>query len=138
MVLREAMAQHGSFDIGGKDSCVTQNAMSVDVIPHRNLWPSLRGASLFAKWGAIMDPFMGVGTTGVAAVQCGRSFLGIEIEKKYFDIACRRIEDAYRQDDLFVPPPRPAVQEALFAQETRHDALRLVPAVWCCPLAGVV
>jgi DNA modification methylase len=50
----------------------------------------------------ILDPFMGSGTTGVAAVQMGRSFIGIERERKYFDIACKRIEDAQRQGDFFV------------------------------------
>ena len=50
----------------------------------------------------VLDPFMGSGTTGVAAVQMGRSFIGIEREPKYFDIACKRIEDAQRQGDFFV------------------------------------
>jgi site-specific DNA-methyltransferase (adenine-specific)/modification methylase len=50
----------------------------------------------------ILDPFMGSGTTGVAAVQMGRSFIGIEREPKYFDIACKRIEQAYAQPDFFV------------------------------------
>ena len=50
----------------------------------------------------VLDPFMGSGTTGVAAVQMGRDFIGIEREPKYFDIACRRIEDAQRQQDLFI------------------------------------
>lgn len=56
--------------------------------------------SLFSTGGTILDPFMGSGTTGVAAVQLGRKFIGIEIEPKYFDIACRRIEDAQRQKPL--------------------------------------
>jgi site-specific DNA-methyltransferase (adenine-specific) len=50
----------------------------------------------------ILDPFMGSGTTGVAAVQMGRDFIGIEREPKYFEIALRRIEDAQRQGDLFI------------------------------------
>lgn len=61
---------------------------------------------------SIIDPFMGSGTTGVAAVNLGRRFIGIEIEPKYFDIACRRIEQATRQADLFIPRSKP-VQEAL-------------------------
>jgi DNA modification methylase len=48
----------------------------------------------------ILDPFMGSGTTGVACAQLGRKFIGIELERKYFDIACRRIEDAQRQGSL--------------------------------------
>ncbi len=58
----------------------------------------------------ILDPFMGSGTTGVACVKLGRKFIGIEIEPKYFDIACRRIEQAMAQPDLFVEPPKPAEQ----------------------------
>jgi DNA modification methylase len=62
----------------------------------------------------ILDPFMGSGTTGVACVKLGRRFIGIEREPKYFDIACRRIEQAYKQPDLFVAPPSPKpIQEAL-------------------------
>lgn len=52
--------------------------------------------------GTILAPFMGSGTTGVAAVQMGRDFIGIEREPKYFDIACKRIDDAQRQGDFFV------------------------------------
>lgn len=48
----------------------------------------------------IADPFMGSGTTGVACMALGRQFIGIEREPKYFDIACRRIEDAQRQGRL--------------------------------------
>jgi len=60
----------------------------------------------------ILDPFMGSGTTGVAAVKLGRRFIGIEIEGKYFDIACRRISEALKQPDLFIERPKPAKQEA--------------------------
>jgi len=48
----------------------------------------------------IADPYMGSGTTGVACVILGRHFIGVEREPKYFDIACRRIEDAQRQGRL--------------------------------------
>jgi site-specific DNA-methyltransferase (adenine-specific)/modification methylase len=58
--------------------------------------------SFVPKAQAILDPFMGSGTTGVAAVQMGRDFIGIEREPKYFDIACKRIENAQRQGDMFV------------------------------------
>jgi len=50
----------------------------------------------------IADPFMGSGTTGVACAQMGRKFVGIEKSREYFDIACGRIEDAYRQPDLLL------------------------------------
>lgn len=55
----------------------------------------------------ILDPFMGSGTTGVAAIKLGRKFIGIEIEPKYFDIACRRIEEATRQPDMFIERAKP-------------------------------
>jgi DNA modification methylase len=61
----------------------------------------------------ILDPFMGSGTTGVACVKLGRKFIGIEIEPKYFDIACKRISDAYKQGDFFVERPKPPKQEAM-------------------------
>jgi DNA modification methylase len=51
--------------------------------------------------GVVCDPFMGSGTTGVACARLGRKFIGIEIEPRYFDIACRRIEEAQRQGRLF-------------------------------------
>jgi site-specific DNA-methyltransferase (adenine-specific) len=63
--------------------------------------------------GTILDPFMGSGTTGVVCAKLGRKFIGIEIEPKYFDIACKRIEQAYAQPDMFIEPPKKAVQEDL-------------------------
>lgn len=58
----------------------------------------------------ILDPFMGSGTTGVAAIQLGRKFIGIEIDAKYFDIACHRLSDALKQPDMFIKKPIPAIQ----------------------------
>ncbi|WP_387425171.1 DNA methyltransferase [Sphingomonas melonis] len=49
----------------------------------------------------ICDPYMGAGSTGMAAVKAGHRFIGIELEQFYFDAACRRIEDAQRQGSLF-------------------------------------
>ena len=63
--------------------------------------------------GSCVDPFMGSGTTGVAAIQLGRKFIGIEREEKYFDIACKRIEQAVAQGQLFEPERTKQVQEAL-------------------------
>ncbi len=59
----------------------------------------------------ILDPFMGIGSTGVACAKLGRKFIGIELSEDYFDIACERIQKAYDQPDLFVEPPKPQVQE---------------------------
>jgi len=50
----------------------------------------------------ILDPFMGSGTTAIAAHELGRNFIGIELSPAYFDIACRRIEQAQRQSDMFI------------------------------------
>ena len=61
----------------------------------------------------ILDPFMGSGTTGVAAIQLGRKFIGIEREPKYFDIACKRIEQAVAQGQLFEPVVNRPQQEPL-------------------------
>ena len=61
----------------------------------------------------ILDPFMGSGTTLAACAKMGRKGIGIELDPGYFDIACKRVEEAYRQPDLFVEPPKPAVQEAM-------------------------
>lgn len=61
----------------------------------------------------VLDPFMGSGTTGVAAVKLGRRFIGIELEPKYFDIACARIRAALNAPDMFVEQPKPAKQEAM-------------------------
>ena len=68
----------------------------------------------FPKAGTILDPFMGSGTTGVAAIQLGRKFIGIEREPKYFDIACQRIEQAVAQGQLFEPESTKQVQEQMF------------------------
>jgi DNA modification methylase len=54
----------------------------------------------------ILDPFMGSGTTLVACAQMGRAGIGIELDPDYFEIACRRVEEAYRQPDLFIEAPK--------------------------------
>lgn len=60
--------------------------------------------------GSVVDPFMGSGTTGVACAMAGRSFVGIELEESYFNIACERIRKAYQQPDMFVEAAKPAEQ----------------------------
>ena len=72
------------------------------------------------QWAAsdaatILDPFMGSGTTGVACAHEGRRFIVIEREPAYFDIACKRIADAYAQPRLFAPSPHAKpVQPSMF------------------------
>jgi site-specific DNA-methyltransferase (adenine-specific) len=60
----------------------------------------------FPKAETILDPFMGSGTTGVSCVKLGRKFIGIEIDEGYFDIACRRIQDAVNRPDMFIETAR--------------------------------
>jgi site-specific DNA-methyltransferase (adenine-specific) len=67
-------------------------------------------ASLLGE--TVLDPFMGSGTTGIAALFLGRSFIGIEREPAYFELACRRIEDAHRQAPL-IPHEPPKAPEQL-------------------------
>jgi len=61
----------------------------------------------------VLDPFMGSGTTGVACAKLGRKFIGIELEPKYFDISCERIQKAYDQPDMFIEPPKKAKQDGM-------------------------
>lgn len=85
---------------------------------HGRVHPTQKPVALMA-WclekvkGHVLDPFMGSGTTGVAAAKKGRAFTGIEIEPKYFDIACKRIQAALDAPDMFVEQPKPAKQEAM-------------------------
>ena len=72
-------------------------------------------STLVPPGGRCLDPFMGSGSTGVACVQTGRAFTGIERERKYFDIACERISRAQAQGQMFAPelavPPEQQVME---------------------------
>ena len=61
----------------------------------------------------ILDPFMGSGTTLVACQKLGRHGIGIEIDPDYFEIACRRVEEAARQPDLFIPATQTPAQEVM-------------------------
>lgn len=72
---------------------------------------------LCPKADTILDPFMGSGTTGVAAIQMGRKFIGIEREPKYFDIACKRIEQASKQVDMFIEPTKKQETISMFEDE---------------------
>jgi DNA modification methylase len=63
---------------------------------------------------SILDPFMGSGTTGVAAVNLGKDFAGIEMVPKYFDIACRRIQAAYDAPDMLAAAKEPKPKQEAF------------------------
>lgn len=105
--------RHGIFthckNSGGKHEHETQKPI-----------PLMRElVGLFTRDGdLILDPFMGSGTTGVAAVKLGRKFIGIEIEPKYYEIAKKRISDALKQPDFFIEKPKPAKQESMFAEKS--------------------
>lgn len=64
--------------------------------------------------GSCLDIFMGSGSTGVAAVALSRKFIGIERDERYFEIACKRIEQAVAQGQLFTPEPMKQEQEKMF------------------------
>ena len=98
-----------------------KSAVYYDITVNRKVHDTEKPISLYQnflndftlKGETVLDPFMGSGTTGVACAQLGRKFLGIEIERKYFDIACERIERAQAQGKLFEPEPPKAEQERL-------------------------
>jgi DNA modification methylase len=69
---------------------------------------------LFPTAETIFDPFMGSGTTGVACANLGRKFIGIEIEPKYFDIACKRIEQAWIARPTLFDEPKKEIKQTEF------------------------
>lgn len=98
------------WNAGGKRGVYTHNVNG----PHRQgEHPTEKPISLLSEMVSdftqpgqtVLDPFMGSGTTGVACARLGRRFVGIEQNERWFDLACRRIEDAQRQADLFIAPP---------------------------------
>ena len=99
------------------------DVFTAPIIPSENLsehpcpkplgWATSLVDRLTTKGESVCDPFMGSGTTGVACIKLGRRFVGIEIEPKYFDLACRRIEEATKQPDLFIERELPAEQMSL-------------------------
>jgi len=99
---------------------VIPNAEMGDAGDHPAPMPYALAYDHIATWTdpgeSVCDPFMGSGTSMVAAIKQGRVPIGIEIHEPYFDIALRRIEAAYRQADLFIPraTPVPARQAGLF------------------------
>ena len=92
--------------------------------PRDDAHPNIKPTELVEKFiqqhaprsGIVLDPFMGSGTTSVAAMKTGRKFIGIELDPGYFEIACQRIENAQRQSSLFEGDTRIAQeQSALFS-----------------------
>ncbi|NHK29172.1 site-specific DNA-methyltransferase [Parvularcula flava] len=107
---------HARWNAGGKRGVYTH---CVNGPKRHGAHPTEKPVSLMAELlrdftnpgQTILDPFMGSGTTGVACVKMGRKFTGIELDPDYFEIACERIREAYRQPDMFVKPAPKAVQE---------------------------
>ena len=101
--------------LGGRPNSLKDDQPNLEKIDH----PCPKPVS-WMKWAigratrvseTILDPFMGSGTTGVACVKLGRKFIGIEIDEHYYDIACKRIRDAYAQPDMFVEAPAPKAEQ---------------------------
>lgn len=77
--------------------------------------PVMRWALMQVRDAAtVCDPFMGSGTTGVACVHEGRRFVGIERERRYFDVACERIAQAQREQPLIAPEPKAVPEQQGF------------------------
>lgn len=109
---------HSRWNGGGRRGVFTHNTNQPDrqgQHPTEKPNPLMRELlELFTNHGeAIIDPFMGSGTTLVACQRLGRSGTGIEIDPEYFDIACKRVDEATRQPDLFVAPAPQSIQETL-------------------------
>jgi len=86
-------------------------------ISGNNLHPTEKPVPLMQeiiKWttGVVLDPFMGSGTTLVACAKMGRKGIGIELDKNYFDIAIKRVEEAYKSPDMFVEAEKKEVTQS--------------------------
>lgn len=104
--------EHNVFDA---DSYRFGQPGNVDHPTQKPLSLMLWNVGLLSRVGeTVLDPFMGSGSTGVACALTDRAFIGIEREPSYFDIAVRRIEEAYKQPRLFSEPPVKPQQGALF------------------------
>jgi site-specific DNA-methyltransferase (adenine-specific) len=111
-------AGHSNWNGGGKRGVYTRMTNAPDRHGvHKTEKPVLLMTDLiadFTQYGqTVLDPFMGSGTTGVACARLGRKFVGVELNETYFDIACRRIEQAYMQPRLFAEPPPKPVQTSM-------------------------
>lgn len=105
---------HSRWNGGGKPGTFVFNKNTIGAEhPTQKPLPLLTEiVSLFSFDGDLVcDPFMGSGTTGVAAVKLGRQFTGIEQNQQWFDLSRRRISDALSRPDLFIEAPKPAKQE---------------------------
>lgn len=96
---------HSSWNGGGRPGVFTYNKNTLGAVhPTQKPLPLMKQlVHLFSNEGqTVLDPFMGSGTTGVACVTQARKFIGIEANPEHFESACKRIEDAQRQGDMFL------------------------------------
>jgi site-specific DNA-methyltransferase (adenine-specific) len=118
MVLAWAGKGISRWNAGGKRGVYTHNTNGQT---RHGIHPTEKPLSLMCELvcdftgpqSLVADPFMGSGTTGVACAVNGRRFVGTEIDPAFFDIACRRIEAAYKQPRLFAEPVQKPVQDVL-------------------------
>ena len=111
-------AGHAVWNAGGKRGVYTHN---VNGPLRHGVHPTEKPISLmqeiiadFTGVGSlVLDPFMGSGTTGIACVKLGRRFIGIEMDERYFEISCNRIQKALNQPDMFIRQAPRAKQEAM-------------------------
>lgn len=91
------------------------STLDIDAFEHPAIFPELLAERHILSWSnpldLVMDPFMGSGTTGKMALKNKRKFIGIEINPKYFDIACKRIEESQKQGSLFDLVPEQELKE---------------------------
>lgn len=110
-------AGHSKWNGGGRPGTFvfTKNTSGGSVHPTQKPLPLISElVSLFSFAGeTVCDPFLGSGTTLVACAKLGLKGIGIELDEGHFDSACRRVEEAYRQPDLFIPAPAKPTQEVL-------------------------
>ena len=131
LVWRKPQAETG-FSLADVELCWTNKifAARTKSLPRRdgNAHPTQKPLEVmlwtlgFIEGASVIDPFMGSGTTGVACVRLGRRFVGVEAQPAYFDTAVRRIEEATKQSDLFVEPPKPEEAEQLSLMEATDGA----------------
>lgn len=133
MALDWCAAGHSKWNAGGKRGVYTHltNDRNRDG-RHPTEKPVPLMAELLADFtnpcDVILDPFMGSGTTGVACAKMGRRFIGIEMDPKYFDIACERITKAYAQGDMFADRPKKVKPLDMFANDNQPVAKQQVAA----------
>ena len=101
----------------GKRTNVWRYGVGGGANEHPAVMPYQLCADQLVSWSGTgdvaLDPFMGSGTTLVACAKLGRKGIGIELDPDYFEIACKRVRDAYAQPDLFIAPPEKPTQEVL-------------------------